>query len=76
MSFHVMYVKKVCKMCKGLSTLQSPLASAAISDRYGGLHPWAKYIKQLITDEEGSRQMRVPSSKLCLICYNVWRALG
>ena len=77
MAVHLMHRKRSCKMCKSVSTAESPLASATISDRYGRLNPWAKYMKQTVTAEDGSkRQMRVPSSKLCLICYNVWRALG
>ena len=62
----------VCKLCKNASTDLSPL-SAAPNDRYAGKLPWAKYLKVREGDEVVGKQ---PSSRTCLICLNVYNALG
>ena len=62
-----------CRLCQTVSTSLSPLPDATNEDRYGGLIPWQKY--QQIPGGVGLQQKR-PVGKQCLVCLNVYRALG
>ena len=63
-----------CTLCNAKSTEESPLEYAEeIFPEVQGRIPWRSYEKVKADDGE---QVRVPSGKLCLICFNVYRALG
>ena len=60
-----------CTLCNAKSTDQSPLDySEEIFPEVQGRIPWRSYEKVKMDDGE---QVRVPSGKLCLICFNVYR---
>ena len=61
-----------CCLCNEKSTSKSPLKEASDLDRWGGRRPWSKYRK--VAHEQSV--FRVPEGKLCLICRNVYYALG
>jgi len=63
-----------CKMCRAKSSDISPLVDARKTDRWGGWHPWAHYIK--VSTEDGGGAHRQPNGKVCLLCINVFNALG
>lgn len=61
-----------CLLCNSTSSDESPLEvteEAAV----GMALPWRSYDKVKTADGD---TVRVPSTKLCLICFNVYRALG
>ena len=63
-----------CVLCNAQSTDESPLEyTDDIFPESQGRIPWRSYEKVRATDGES---VRVPSGKLCLICFNVYRALG
>ena len=63
-----------CTLCNAKSTDESPLEyTEEIFPEVQGRIPWRSYEKVKMDDGE---QVRVPSGKLCLICFNVYRALG
>lgn len=65
---------RVCILCNAKSTDQSPLEYVdEIPAEAGGRIPWRSYEKVRAADGES---VKVPSGKLCLICFNVYRALG
>ena len=51
-----------------------------LSDQYGGFLPWAKY--RLVREDpspdgkKGAPIARTPDGKVCMICLNVFKALG
>lgn len=56
-----------CVLCNGTSVDPTPLTQEdGLPDPEGGL-PWTG---------EDVGAVRVPSGKLCLVCFNVYRALG
>ena len=61
-----------CCLCNSLSTSPSPLSSASDLDKYQGRRPWNKYKK--VCHE--TVVYRVAEGRLCLICFNVYRAKG
>ena len=61
-----------CLLCNSTSSDESPLEvteEAAVDMAL----PWRSYDKVKTADGD---TVRVPSGKLCLICFNVYRALG
>lgn len=65
---------RVCILCNCKSTDESPLEySEDVFPEANGRVPWRSHEKT--RDEEGE-MVKVPSGKLCLICFNVYRALG
>ena len=50
-----------------------PLTSALSEDKWGGRRPWLYYVKSVDADDVIHKS---PSGKCCLICFNVFRALG
>ena len=72
-SFDLRKARK-CLLCNGSSTDQSPLEyTDDVFPEVHGRLPWRSYEKA--KTKEGDT-VRVPSGKLCLICFNVYRALG
>jgi hypothetical protein len=65
--------KCVCKLCKSTSTDTLALPGGHGAERYGGRLPWAKY-KRVVS--EGEVLGKQPVAKLCLVCVNVYNALG
>jgi hypothetical protein len=63
-----------CKMCRGLSNERSPLVDATGADRWGGYRPWGHYSK--VRGDQGEVIGRKADGKLCLLCINVFNALG
>ena len=62
-----------CLLCNGTSVDPTPLTQEdGLPDPEGRL-PWRSYEKK--PGEDGDT-VRVPSGKLCLVCFNVYRALG
>ena len=59
-----------CCLCDTASTAPTPLPDPDPS--LGGTIPWGKY--RVVTREGES--YRVPEGRICLVCLNVWRALG
>ena len=63
-----------CTLCNAKSTDESPLDySEEIFPEVQGRIPWRSYEKVKTDDGE---TVRVPSGRLCLICFNVYRALS
>ena len=66
-----------CCLCGSSSLDPTPLVSkldeAAAMPPDGGKRPWAKYRK---CTPAGEDSVRVPEGRLCLLCFNVFRALG
>lgn len=65
-----------CLLCACTSTDESPLTYGAESMEHMEFHgrmPWRSSEKIRLDDGD---KVRVPSGKLCLICFNVYRALG
>ena len=63
-----------CCLCNSKSTDLSPIELEAEEDRMlQGRLPWGKYRKVLTTEGD---TMRVPEGRVCLVCLNVFRALG
>ena len=65
---------RCCQLCNGRSTDESPLdyATDELFPEVEGRLPWRSYEKA----KEEASAVRVPSGRLCLICFNVYRALG
>ena len=43
----------------------------------GGLRPWNKYVKEVLKSSDGKVFYAArPQGKVCLVCRNVWKALG
>ena len=63
----------ICKLCQARADEPSPLMGAHASDQWGGLRPWAHYIK---VKEDGKVVGRAPNGKVCMLCTNVFNALG
>ena len=61
-----------CLLCNSTSTEGSPLDATEEAAVDMAL-PWRSYEK--VKTDDGDT-VRVPSGKLCLICFNVYRALG
>ena len=53
---------------------QSPLTSSHLHDKHGSRRPWSSYRK--VFDKASGVTYRVPQSKLCSLCRNVWKLLG
>ena len=71
----VMSVKVVaCKLCRAEASEASPLKSANPNDRFGGYRPWGHYSK--VRNDHGECIGRKPDGKVCLLCINVFNALG
>ena len=67
-----------CSLCNSMSTDASPLAAASDLDKYAGRRPWNKY-RKISYQEEGQEDAvvyRVAEGRLCLICRNVFCAMG
>ena len=64
-----------CLLCNTSSTDESPLTYGddEVSLEVQGRVPWRSYEKARADDGE---VYKVPSGKLCLVCFNVYRALG
>lgn len=63
-----------CCLCGCCSVDESPLEYPDdIFPEHQGRLPWRSYEK--VKNSDGDT-VRVPSGKLCLICFNVYRALG
>ena len=67
---------RCCQLCNGRSTDESPLEylTDEIFPEVEGRLPWRSYEKA--KEEDSGETVRVPSGRLCLICFNVYRALG
>ena len=63
-----------CKMCRAACNDRSPITNAAPRDQWGGYRPWGHYSK--VRDDTGEACSRKPDCKLCLLCINVFNALG
>jgi hypothetical protein len=63
-----------CKMCRASCNDRSPMSNATSRDQWGGLRPWGHYSK--VRDDAGEAINRKPDGKLCLLCVNVFNALG
>ena len=61
-----------CLLCNSTSSDESPLGVTEEAALDMAL-PWRSYDKVKTADGD---TVRVPSGKLCLICFNVYRALG
>ena len=59
---------RVCKLCSHKSNEKSPLLHDRIPS--GGFRPWKYYKKS----EDG--ESKLPEGRYCLICANVFKALG
>ena len=65
---------KVCLLCNGRSVDESPLQTEeSWADPEDSKLPWKSYDKK---KNSAGDTVRVPAGKLCLICFNVYRALG
>ena len=61
-----------CCLCNAASDEFSPLKGSSEDDKYAGRRPWNKYK----TVSDAAAAYRVAVGRLCLICWNVYRALG
>ena len=61
-----------CLLCNSTSSDESPLKATEEAAADMAL-PWRSYDKVKTADGD---TVRVPSTKLCLICFNVYRGLG
>ena len=63
-----------CALCQKTSVSESPLTSSHLHDKHGSRRPWSSYRK--VFDKASGATYRVPQSKLCSLCRNVWKLLG
>ena len=63
-----------CALCQKTSVSESPLTSSHPHDKHGSRRPWSSYRK--VFDKASGVTYRVPQSKLCSLCRNVWKLLG
>ena len=63
-----------CALCQKTSVSESPLTSSHLHDKHGSRRPWSSYRK--VFDKASGVTYRVPQSKLCSLCRNVWKLLG
>ena len=65
---------RTCLLCNSGSSDQSPLEyTDEIYPETGGRLPWRSYEKRKLED---GTLVRVPSGRLDLVCFNVYRGLG
>ena len=64
---------KVCLLYNGRSVDESPQTEESWADPEDAKLPWKNYDKK---QNSAGDTVRVPAGKLCLICFNVYRALG
>eukprot|EP00435_Cladocopium_sp_Y103_P068297 s554_g31.t1 len=63
-----------CLLCNGTSVDENPLETADPFETTQDLKlPWKSYEKKQTPEGD---TVRVPSGRLCMICFNVYRALG
>ena len=72
---HDLKKARTCQLCNCSSSDESPLdyVGEEIFPEASGRVPWRSYDRVKAQDGE---TVRVPSGRLCLICFNVYRALG
>ena len=63
-----------CFLCRRKADELSPLVKASATDQWGGFVPWCHYNK--VRNPAGVVIGKKPSGETCMICKNVYKAIG
>ena len=71
---HTLTKARTCQLCNSKSMDDNPLEAADPFETPQDLKlPWKSYERRKTPEGD---TVRVPSGRLCMICFNVYRALG